>query len=33
MKYNLTVQTNFNDWEDFTNYIKNEKNNMKQYNN
>ena len=29
-KYNLTVRTDFQDWKDFTNYIKSEKNNMKQ---
>lgn len=28
-KYNLTVRANFDDWEDFTEYIENEKNKMK----
>lgn len=28
-KYNLTVRTNFNDWSDFTNYVKHEKEKMR----
>ena len=28
-KYNLTVRTNFKDWSDFTNYVKDEKEKMK----
>lgn len=28
-KYNLTVRTNFKDWKDFTNYIRNEAKNIK----
>ena len=27
-KYNLTVKTNFKDWSDFTDYVKNEKDKM-----
>ena len=27
-KYNLTVKTNFKDWSDFTDYVKNEKEKM-----
>ena len=29
-KYNLTVKTNFKDWSDFTDYVKNEKEKMNQ---
>lgn len=31
-KYNLTVRTNFNDWSDFTNYLKDEKEKMRKKN-
>ena len=29
-KYDLTVRTNFNNWSDFTNYVKHEKEKMKE---